>query len=275
MILEKLCQIYPELSKSQRKLADYVARSYPEAAFMTAARLAHQVGVDEATVIRFAQRLGYPGYPGLLHDIRALVQQDHDLSTTDPARAEQPLVVALREQIALLDQVRTHLASDLARRTLDALRLARRIYVSGQGMAAHVAGLLATGLLALGHNAHLVSGDAESLATALTQVTEGDLWVSIASRASAEIARALDLARKQNAQTLAIVASPISPIARAADMALICRETDETSLPTLTTAAALVGALLQALAAEDHLERQTLNQKLNDTLQSLQATQQK
>jgi DNA-binding MurR/RpiR family transcriptional regulator len=275
VILEKLCQIYPELSKSQRKLADYVARSYPEAAFMTASRLAHQVGVDEATVIRFAQRLGYPGYPGLLHDIRALVQQDHGLSAADPTRVRQPLVAEMREQVALLEQTCTHLTPDLARRALDALRLARRIYISGQGMAVHVAGLLATGLLALGCDAHLVNGDAESLTTALTQVTEGDLWVSIASRASAEIACAMDLARKQNAQTLAIVASPTSPIARAADMALICPETEDTSLPTLTTAPALVGALLQALATEDPLAKQILNQKRNDTLQSLCTTQQR
>ena len=76
MVLEKIRQLYPELTKSQRRLADFVAVSYREAAFMTASRLARKLGVNEATVIRFAQRLGYSGYPEFVQDVRAVVQDE-------------------------------------------------------------------------------------------------------------------------------------------------------------------------------------------------------
>ena len=43
MILEKIRQLYPKLTKSQKRLADFIATSYQEAAFMTASRLARRV----------------------------------------------------------------------------------------------------------------------------------------------------------------------------------------------------------------------------------------
>jgi DNA-binding MurR/RpiR family transcriptional regulator len=52
-----------DLSGKQVKIADYILRHYDKAAFMTAARLASEVGVSESTVIRFAISLGYKGYP--------------------------------------------------------------------------------------------------------------------------------------------------------------------------------------------------------------------
>ena len=99
MILEKIRQIYPQLTKSQSRLADFIAASYQEAAFMTASRLARRVGVNEATVIRFAQRLDYAGYPDLIQDIQAIVQEELKLrfETLEPER--DPLFDALNNEI--------------------------------------------------------------------------------------------------------------------------------------------------------------------------------
>ena len=37
--------------------------NYDKAAFVTASRMGHTVGVSESTVVRFAYALGYDGYP--------------------------------------------------------------------------------------------------------------------------------------------------------------------------------------------------------------------
>ena len=39
-VLERIRQVYPQLTKSQKRLADFVTAYYREAAFMTASRLA-------------------------------------------------------------------------------------------------------------------------------------------------------------------------------------------------------------------------------------------
>ena len=64
------------MSKSFSRLANFILDSHIQAALMTATELAHQVDVDAATVVRFAQRLGYSGFPDLQDEIKARVKQD-------------------------------------------------------------------------------------------------------------------------------------------------------------------------------------------------------
>lgn len=53
------------LSKSHRRIAEYILQHYDKAVFMTAAKLGEMVNVSESTVVRFAVALGYEGYPEL------------------------------------------------------------------------------------------------------------------------------------------------------------------------------------------------------------------
>ena len=76
MYREKIREYYDHLSRSYRKVADYIMSNYYEVAFMTAAQLAYAVGVDTTTVVRFSQRLGYNGYPELLQDVREQVKSE-------------------------------------------------------------------------------------------------------------------------------------------------------------------------------------------------------
>ncbi|WP_211881598.1 MurR/RpiR family transcriptional regulator [Pseudarthrobacter albicanus] len=61
------------LSKGERKVARALLAAYPAAGLSTVAALAEAAGVSSPTVLRFATRLGYPGFPGLqkalLHEI--------------------------------------------------------------------------------------------------------------------------------------------------------------------------------------------------------------
>ncbi len=62
----------PGLSKSQRRIADYLLTSHDEATFLTAADLARRVEVSEATVVRFATAIGYDGFPALRRQLQEL-----------------------------------------------------------------------------------------------------------------------------------------------------------------------------------------------------------
>lgn len=50
------------LTKSNRIIAEYCLNNKSEIAFLSAAELAEQVGVSDATVVRFAKSLGYSGF---------------------------------------------------------------------------------------------------------------------------------------------------------------------------------------------------------------------
>ena len=57
----KIDSIYGGLSKSHKKIADFIKNNYEKASFMTAATLGKTVGVSESTVVRFATSVGFEG----------------------------------------------------------------------------------------------------------------------------------------------------------------------------------------------------------------------
>ena len=73
-LLRRIEEQYKELSKGQKRLADYIVQNYDKAVFLTAARLGKVVGVSESTVVRFATQLGYKGYPGFQRALEELVR---------------------------------------------------------------------------------------------------------------------------------------------------------------------------------------------------------
>ena len=69
-LLNKIEEGIPGFSKGQRQIARYIIEHYEQAAYMTAARIGAEVGVSESTVVRFANELGFEGYPEGLRQVK-------------------------------------------------------------------------------------------------------------------------------------------------------------------------------------------------------------
>jgi DNA-binding MurR/RpiR family transcriptional regulator len=74
MFQERIRKNYESLTPGFRKLADFIMTSTLDAAFLTATELSRRVDVDPATVVRFAQELGYSGYRELSREIKHYVR---------------------------------------------------------------------------------------------------------------------------------------------------------------------------------------------------------
>ena len=61
-------------SKGQKLIANFIINHYDKASFMTAAKLGAEVGVSESTVVRFANEIGFDGYPALQKELSKLVK---------------------------------------------------------------------------------------------------------------------------------------------------------------------------------------------------------
>ena len=63
-----------DFSKGQRAIAKFIIENYEKAAYMTAASLGSRTGVSESTVVRFALKLGYEGYPEMQRALQELTR---------------------------------------------------------------------------------------------------------------------------------------------------------------------------------------------------------
>ena len=273
MFREKIRQHYDHLSRSYRRVADFILTDYHAAAFMTAAGLAQAVGVDTTTVVRFAQRIGYPGYPELVDDIQ--VQVKSELGQTYVAPAEDNTLQAkvqyyVAEDRANLEKALAHNSLRALEEVLDLLVIAPRIVIAADSYAAPLAESFALMLKEAGLPAQYVGSDVYKQARSLTDLTRRDLIIGVTPLEEASsVARTLAFARSAGATTLACGPSLNSQTARAADHLLYAPgEADESNIPSLIGLYSLFTALARALAskrtAEIAREREQVNRVVRE-----------
>ncbi len=270
MYREKIREYYDHLSRSYRKVADYIMSNYYEVSFMTAAQLAYAVGVDTTTVVRFSQRLGYNGYPELLNDIREQVKAEiyaayepKELSPDDPAgvfkdRAEQ-------EQHNL-KQMLIHNPPDHVRRVAAMFEQAKHIVLITEGYAGSVGEMVAEQLRHRGVSAEAAANDPVRMAGTLMSLTPDTLVIGIsATEYGDRVAKALGYARSRGCTTLGVVGSLASQVNRMSDQVMYAPTDAAGPLPSIVALVAALAALVQVaskdspLSVEKHLEefRQT------------------
>ncbi|TMO95258.1 RpiR family transcriptional regulator, partial [Pseudoalteromonas sp. S3178] len=75
----KIKALRPSLSNSEAKLADFTLNSSAKIRALSSVELARAAGVSQSSVVKFAQKLGYKGFPAfklaVVDDLNLQVQQ--------------------------------------------------------------------------------------------------------------------------------------------------------------------------------------------------------
>jgi DNA-binding MurR/RpiR family transcriptional regulator len=256
MFQEKIAHQYSRLGRNQKKIADFLTQEYHEAAFINAFGLSQRLEVDPATVTRFAQRLGYAGYPELLREIQELVKKELGVSRKPPAdkaNVHAFFLTALAEVKDNLERTITHMRGETVTAVISSLRSAENIYVVAHGLARGPAQTFVAqlrGLLAL--PAHLVPAEQVNAAAGLSSVGERDvvLGVSLATLHD-DTAQVLRLSRSRGARIVGLSTSHTSPTASSADLILVCPGESTMGIPSTVSISAILTAIVQTLASQD------------------------
>jgi DNA-binding MurR/RpiR family transcriptional regulator len=235
------------MSKSFARLADFLLDSYVESAFMTASELAHELDLDAATVVRFAQHLGYKGFPELQREIRERVMTDllvRPVQAQDLESVPGVVTNAMAELSLALEQTRISLDTDAVAELVEKIGAARRIVVLAENPAQAAAYNLVHFLEQGGFPIYIARSGIADLARTIHTATAQDLLLAIEiSGQAAYIAGALEEARKKELPTAAILGAASLASARAADVVLAAR-----SHPSLGVGIVSVEAIIYALA---------------------------
>ncbi|ONK12668.1 MurR/RpiR family transcriptional regulator [Streptomyces sp. MP131-18] len=242
------------LTRSQRMLAERVMADPEGVAFMTVSELASAVGVNEATVVRFASGLGLDGYPGLTRLCRERLREQAQLlrrySTLEQLGSDGE--GNLLDGAVALD--RANIARTFGRIDQETFQAAVRVLAGAPRV--HVLGLRKCHAPAylLGYLLGLMREDVATLTAGtgtltdeLRRVREGDCFVAISiHRYAADTVRAAAWARERGARCVALTDNPASPLAASAEHVFYVDASGPSVLRSLTAFTSLV----QALAAE-------------------------
>jgi DNA-binding MurR/RpiR family transcriptional regulator len=253
MYQERIREIYVHLSPGYRRIADFLLNRYQDAAFMTAAQVGKSSDVDTTLVVRFAQRLGYPGFPELIDDIQADVKRDLQAVYETAPEDTTPIGVVQRALIQDRNNVEymlLHMDPGTVQKAVDLLDKAPRVFLTGDLGAIAIVEAFATRLLLLGISAHVVSSELTGQVAVAMDIKPEDVFLGIgATPLAVGVAAVLKMARDAGAQTIGIVDSPTNPVAAAAEYMIVAPVRSAEALPSWTALAAMLQGLVAGLSA--------------------------
>ncbi len=244
MFKERIRENYDNLTPGFRKLADFIMDSTLDVAFLTATELSRRVGVDPATVVRFAQELGYSGFRELSQEIKRYVRDRVTASYRQVGEANSTeellrgLVENSRQNLEYF--VTTDLASVVE--AVEVLRSARHIWCTGEFTGHNIAEYFARKLQIQGLQATAFEPGMASLATSLTQMTEEDvLMVFAGTDPSLDAGYAVRMANEKGLHTITLTGSGVALPARESNVTVIVPHKSPAGVPAF-------GAIMQVLS---------------------------
>ena len=245
-----------ECSPAERKVARVLLSSYPSAGFETVAKLAARAGVSGPTVLRFANRLGYRGFP----DFQQALRDDLDERSASPielydrrhveagAGESSGLARAAAITRETLERTFAGLAPDEFDRAVDLLCSPRsRVLVAGGRFSGLLARFLAQHLQLIRPGVATLPEHDAGRVEAIAGLRRGDVLVLFDYRRYEEPTRRLAAAAKaRRASVLLFTDAWLSPISSDADVVL----PSETDSPSAFDAMTPVLALVEAVIAE-------------------------
>ena len=248
-------------SKGQKSIAQYILEHYEKAAYMTAAKLGSLAEVSESTVVRFADELGYAGYPGLQRALRELVRTNltsfqrvevADTIIGDKDVLEQVLLSdaeKIRRTLESIDRV----AFDKA---VDNIINAKRIYIIGVRSSATLAGFLHYNLQMVFDNLTLVqTTSGNEMLEQIMRVGKGDVVIAISfPRYSKRIIKAVEFAKRNGADVVALTDRATSPIAKEADQLLTANSDMASFVDSLVAPLSIINAIIASVTKKKREE---------------------
>ena len=273
---QRLEDHHPDFTKSQQHIASYLLASYDEAAFLPAADLARRLGVSEATLVRFAQAIGYDGFRELRRSLQALYRVNntpasrlqHKLGELASSQGHVLTKVLAMEVQYLTEASHSIEAADFDR-AAEILLNGQKIFVFGSGPSAILADLAELRFRRLGIMTIAMTESGRHLLEKLQLLQPGDVaLVTGFQYVRLELVTVLNHARAMGCRSV-LLTDTLGPALRSkADVILAARRGPVSTFHSLTVPMAILNTLILAVA----MARPAESLAALDRLQELRAT---
>lgn len=221
--LSVISDVLPKLKGSAQKVAQFILNSPQETINLTITELGTRAGVSEASIVRFAQSLGYSGFHALkirlAEDIVSpmlIVHEDlmpDDGAATSVQKAMTAGLRSLEDTIHILEM-------PVLESAIQALCNARQIELFASGNSIPMAMDLNFRLTKIGlHSRFSVDPTMQEMYASLTSPEDVAMGISHTG-SSKDTVYALELAKQRGARTICITNHSDSPLTRCSDFCL-------------------------------------------------------
>lgn len=202
---------YPTLAQSDQKLANFLLAEPEEIRHLSSQQLAERAGVSQSGVVKFAQKMGFKGFPAMklaIGEALASGQNPHSIPVHNHILGDDPLRTVgeklIKEKAAAMHATLDVNTEEKLLASVALLRNARRILLVGIGASGLVAKNFSWKLMKIGLNA-VAEQDMHALLATVQAMSEEDVLFAISySGERREINLAAEEASRVGAKILAV-----------------------------------------------------------------------
>lgn len=246
-----------ELSKGQKRIANFLLEHYDQAVYLTASKLGEIAGVSESTVVRFAIELGFDGYPKLQKALEEMVK--NKLTASQRIKVSSDRIFKTNDHILkkILENDSERILSTLNSidekifdSSVNEILNADKIYIVGGRSSASLSSFLSFYLNLMVDN--VVDVNASTITEIFEQIyriKKGDVFIGISfPRYSQRTVKAMEYAHTKEATTIALTDSSQSPLIKFSNYPLIAKSDMISFVDSLVAPLSVINALLVAIS---------------------------
>lgn len=245
---------YGKLSKSQKRIANYILEAYEEVPQMSALKVAKKVKVSEATVVRFSLTLGYEGYS----EFRKALKTEVNRTLTTVERIDMTLKNEEKEKVlgeTVYDVLKTDAANisatmdsfddEVFTACIDMILTARKVIIIGFRTTSLLTEHLGYYLNLILDNVQVVNYGVSDIYEDLIRVNEEDLAIAISfPRYAQKTFEAVEFLKAKGVKIISISDSETAPINAFTDYRLLAKSNVYSFVDSLVAPLSLINALV-------------------------------
>lgn len=267
---------FADLTKSEKRIANYLRKHQEESAFLSAGEIAQKLGLSEATLVRFARTLGFNSYPAM----RTVLQDNFRLRVSHSARLRGRLD-DLRDggdiferltvtEIDYLTQALESINRSEMAKAVEQIRSHERIFVFGLGPSVSLVDLMEIRLRRFGKDViPLVNTGREMLEPLLTLNSKDLLFVICFFDQNPALKLILEYGKKVGCPIIMLTDTLDAILGDQVDVVLAARRGPIGEFHSLVVPMTVINAILLSIANEDQEKIMPMLDKLDSLRERL------
>ena len=261
---------YDQLTKSEKRIADYMRQNQDEVAFLSAAEIAQQLDLSEATMVRFARTLEFDSYPAMREvmqaKFRSLVTHSTRLRSRlgDLREAGDIFERLVASEIAFMTESLQTLDRKAFNAAAELLRTHQRVFVFGLGPSISLVDLLEIRLTRSARHVIPLRTSGRELLEPLLLMNKDDLLIAIGFfNKTPALQLVLEQANLHKTPVILVTDTLGDWVGKKATVTLAARRGPVSSFHSLTIPMTIINALLLSLSSADQEKVMTNLDKLD------------
>lgn len=255
-LIERIQEV--KLRGEHQKIAQFIIQNINKATFLLGPELAKQCSVSVSSVTRFAQKIGYSGFPEFKKALQAYYQatitpyEAFEEFTNKNVPKDSITKISALGDMENIKKTQETLDINKINETITLMKNAPVIHLAAIASAEILVDMMERYLMALDKKCNTLKSFGISKIIEVTDIAPDDILIGFAfQRIFKEMVEIFQYAKKMKIKTVIITDNPLNPIAMEADITLLAFIQGATFGLSLVAPLALVNILSNGYAAFD------------------------